>query len=376
MKVDWLIAGAGFSGAVLAERIATQLDQTVLLVDRRDHIGGNAYDYIDDHGVMVQLYGPHLFHTNDARVWNYLSQFTEWTPYYHHVLGIIDGQWVPIPFNLNTLYALFPPRYAGRLEDQLISEFGFNTKVPILKMRESASAELKFLADYVYKKIFENYTMKQWGFRPEELGPAVTGRVPVSISRDDRYFTDSFQAMPKRGFTAMFARMLKHKNIKVLLNTDYRELKGAVDAKRMIYTGPIDGFFDDMHGALPYRSLRFEFLHAAGELVQPVATMNYPNEQPFTRISEFKHMYGPRVTDGTVLVREYPQPYIAGENEAYYPIPREENQVLFEKYQAEVDKLKGSVLFVGRLADYKYYNMDQAVARALMVFDKRIAAGL
>lgn len=253
MKVDWLIVGAGFTGAVLAERIASQLDQKVLVVEKRNHIGGNAYDYYNEHGVLVHKYGPHIFHTNSKKVWDYLSQFTEWRPYYHRVLASVEGKLVPVPFNLNSLYALFPPKYAERLEEKLICTYGFGVKVPILKMKEAKDEELRFLADYIYKNIFYGYTIKQWELTPEELDPSVTGRVPVYISRDDRYFQDTYQAMPKQGYTAMFGRILSHKNIKVLLNTDYREIVREICFNRMIYTGPIDVYFDYMHGSLPYR---------------------------------------------------------------------------------------------------------------------------
>ncbi|WP_027883116.1 UDP-galactopyranose mutase [Meiothermus rufus] len=370
MKVDWLIVGAGFTGAVLAERIASQLGQKVLVVDRRNHIGGNAYDFYDEHGVLVHKYGPHIFHTNSCKVWDYLSQFTEWRPYYHRVLASVEGKLVPVPFNLNSLYALFPPKYAERLEEKLIRTYGFGVKVPILKMKETDDVEMRFLADYIYRNIFYGYTLKQWGLKPEELDPSVTGRVPVYISRDDRYFQDTYQAMPKHGYTVMFQRILAHKNIKVLLNTDYREIAGEVYFNRMIYTGPIDEFFGFTKGSLPYRSLRFEFLHLSEEWHQNVGTLNYPNEYDFTRITEFKRLSG-QVCPGTTLVVEYPEAYDPVVNEPYYPVPREENQSLYRLYKELAQKeLEGRVIFAGRLGDYRYYNMDQAVARALTIFSE------
>ncbi|MEO0842837.1 MAG: UDP-galactopyranose mutase [Cyanobacteria bacterium J06643_5] len=372
MKVDWLIVGAGYSGCVLAERIATQLDQKVLLVERRDHIGGNAYDYYNEHGILVHKYGPHIFHTKSKKVWDYLSQFTEWRHYYHHVLGVLEGKKVPIPFNLNSLYALFPPKYAEKLEDLLLENFGFGVKVPILKLRESANGELEFLANYIYEKVFLNYTTKQWNLKPEELDKGVTGRVPVYISRDNRYFQDTYQAMPKHGYTEMFRRMLAHSNIKVLLNTDYREVMDDIKFNRMVYTGPIDSFFDYMHGELPYRSLRFHFETLDTESYQEVGTVNYPNEYDITRITEQKYLSG-QTSPKTTLVMEYPQAYIPGKNDPYYPIPREENRKRYDLYLKEVEKLNGSVLFAGRLADYKYYNMDQATLRALGLFEKKVA---
>lgn len=373
MKVDWLIIGAGFTGSVLAERIASQLGQKVLVVEQRDHIGGNAYDYYDEQGVLVHQYGPHIFHTNARHVWDYLAQFTEWRSYYHHVLGVVDGKPVPLPFNLNSLYALFPPRYADKLAQQLIEQYGFNVKVPILKIRESAdNDDVKFLADYIYNNVFYHYTLKQWELKPEELAPSVTARVPIYISRDDRYFQDPYQGLPKHGYTALFRRLLHHPKIKVLLNTTYQEIIEDIQYHKLIFTGPIDEFFAHKHGELPYRSLHFQFLHTEQEQKQPVATVNYPNEYHYTRITEFKHLTGQRVY-GSTYVEEYPQPYKRGNNIPYYPIPKEEYRALYKQYQAEAEKLKGQVLFAGRLADYQYYNMDQAVARALSLFEKLIS---
>jgi UDP-galactopyranose mutase len=372
MKFDWLIIGAGYSACVIAERVATQLGERVLIVEKRDHIGGNAYDYYNEHGILIHKYGPHIFHTKSKKAWDYLSQFTEWRHYFHHVLGVIDGQKVPIPFNLNSLYALFPPKYAEKLEGQLLEHFGFGVKVPILKLRESSSGDLDFLANYIYEKIFLNYTIKQWNLKPEELDKGVTGRVPVYISRDNRYFQDPYQGMPKLGYTEMFRRMIAHPNIKVLLNTDYREIMNDVSFNRVLCTGPIDAFFDYMHGELPYRSLRFEFDTLDQAQYQEVGTVNYPNEYDITRITEQKYLSG-QTSPKTTLVKEYPQAYVPGKNDPYYPIPREENRERLSLYTKEVEKLNGSVLFAGRLADYKYYDMDQAVVNALGLFEKEIA---
>jgi len=372
MKVDWLIVGAGLSGCVLAERIASQLGKGVLLIDRRDHIGGNAYDEYDRDGILIHRYGPHIFHTNDLRVWNYLSRFTEWREYEHKVLAVIDGKKVPVPFNLNTLHALFSPRQAEHLQRKLVSRYGAESKVPILKLREENDSELRSLSDFIYERVFYGYTLKQWGLTPEQLGPSVTGRVPVHISRDDRYFQDRYQGMPKHGFTAMFRRMLRHPKIKILLNADYRSLDGLVSADRVVFTGPIDQFFDHLHGHLPYRSIRFDFQHHKLDRFQNVGTENYPNGEKHTRITEFKTITGQQAY-GTSVVLEYPELYRDGSNEPYYPIPSEENAELYARYQREVERLKGTVLFVGRLAEYKYFNMDQCVARALMTFEKHIA---
>ena len=368
MKVDWLVIGAGFTGAVLAERIATQLGKKVLIVDRRNHIGGNAYDYYDEQGVLVHKYGPHIFHTNNRKVWEYLSQFTEWRPYFHQVLAVVDGKKIPIPFNLNSLYNLFPPRYAGILERALIDNYGYGTKVPILKLLENTEGELRFLANYIYEKVFYNYTLKQWGLKPEDLDESVTARVPVHISRDDRYFQDRYQGVPKHGYAALFQRMLYNPNIKILLNTDFREIEDAVGFNRVIFTGPIDEYFNYLHGPLQYRSLRFESVNLEVEWHQEVGTVNYPNEYDYTRITEQKRLTGQNI-HRTTLIFEYPQAHEPGKNEPYYPIPRSENQERFLLYAEEAKKLKNTVLFAGRLADYKYYNMDQAVARAIQVFE-------
>ncbi len=372
MRVDWIVVGAGFSGCVLAERLASQLDQRVLLIDKRDHVGGNAYDYYDEHGVLVHKYGPHIFHTNSKRIFEYLSKFTEWRPYHHHVLGVVDGKKVPIPFNLNSLYQLFPPKYAERLETQLIETFGFNVKVPILKLREAVNGDLKFLADYIYQNVFHGYTTKMWDLKPEELAPSVTARVPVYISRDDRYFQDTYQAMPKLGYTEMFRRMLRHPNIAVLTNVDYSDIMEEVRFKKMAYTGPIDNYFDYLHGELPYRSLDFKLVTHDVERFQEVGTVNYPNDYAFTRMTEQKTLTGQSHLRRTTVVVEYPQAYQRDVNDPYYPIPRDENRELYEKYAREAKKLQGHVYFAGRLADYQYYNMDQVVGRALACFEKEI----
>jgi UDP-galactopyranose mutase len=374
MRVDWVVVGAGFSGCVLAERLASQLDQKVLLVDKRDHVGGNAFDYHDENGILVHKYGPHIFHTNGKRIFDYLSKFTEWRPYHHHVLGVVDGKKVPIPFNLNSLYQLFPQKYAERLEEQLIEAFGFNVKVPILKLKEAASGDLKFLADYIYQNVFHGYTMKMWELKPEELAPSVTARVPVYISRDDRYFQDTYQAMPLFGYSEMFRRMLKHPNIMVLTNADYREIVEEIKFKKMAYTGQIDAYFDYMHGELPYRSLDFKFVTHNAEKVLEAGTVNYPNDYDFTRMTEQKTLTGQTDLKKSTLIVEYPKAYEREVNDPYYPIPRDENKELYEKYAREATKLKGHVFFAGRLADYQYYNMDQVVGRALACFEKEIVA--
>ena len=368
MKVDYLIVGAGFTGGTLAERLASA-GKRVLVVDRRDHIGGNAYDEMDSHGVLIHRYGPHIFHTNSKKVFDYLSRFTEWRPYYHRVCAVVEGKEVPLPFSLATLRALFSQRVADRLEEKLVSRFGYGARVPILRLREEEDPDLKFLADYVYRNVFEGYTLKQWGLRPEELSPSVTARVPVLVSYDTRYFQDTYQAMPKEGYTALFRRMLAHSGIKVLLKADWREVEGEVRFDRLIFTGPIDEFFGYLYGALPYRSLRFHMETLRLPFFQSVAQVNYPNEHAYTRITEFKRLTGQDYLPHTTVAFEYSEAYEPGRNEPYYPVPKDENGARYRKYLEEARKLK-SVYFAGRLGDYRYYNMDQAVARALELFEE------
>lgn len=369
MRADWLIVGAGFTGCTLAERIATQLGQRVVLMDRRQHIGGNAYDVENADGILVHLYGPHIFHTNSTKVWDYLSQFTGWRPYEHHVQAVINGKHVPLPFNLNSIAASFPAHCAAPLCEKLIAQYGLNSKVPILRLRESSDAALQDLAEYIYHNVFYNYTLKQWGLTPEQLDPSVTGRVPVRVNYDDRYFEDVYQAMPAPSYSAMFERMLNHPNIEVMLGTNYLQNRQAVQFDRLIFTGPIDEYFEYLHGALPYRSLRFEFETVDQARYQPVGTVNFPNGERYTRITEQKHITG-QVHPRSTIIREFPQAYDPASNEPYYPIPREDNRTQYDLYLNEAAKLNGKVLFAGRLADYRYYNMDQAVARALKVFEE------
>jgi len=382
---DFVIVGAGLSGAVMAERIARVMDRRVLVIEKRPHIGGNIYDRYDEQGVLIHQYGPHIFHTKLKHVWDYLSRFTDWRLYHHRVLGHIDGRLVPIPFNLNALHQLLPGGLAGRLEDKLVRAFGYPAKVPILKLRETDDEDLKWLASFVYEKVFLHYTTKQWGMKPEELDPSVTGRVPVSVSKDDRYFQDAYQGMPAAGYTVMIGRMLDHSNIKLLLNTDYREvletdwtdgtmrLFGQPFEGKLIFTGKIDELFGYEFGELPYRSLRFEFETVRREQYQPVGTVNYPDGYDFTRITEFKHLTGQK-HPYTTLVREYPQPYekdTPGKDIPYYPIPRPENQERYKQYLRKAQRFDRLIL-LGRLAEYTYYDMDACVAKALKVFEQQV----
>jgi UDP-galactopyranose mutase len=363
MNVDWIVVGAGFTGATFSERMAAA-GKRVVLIDRRAHIGGNAFDENNDYGLLLHRYGPHLFHTNSEVVWKYLSAFTTWRQYQHKVLGLLEGKLVPIPFNLNSLSSLFPSGAATRIKEVLTAQYGFGSKVPILKLQKSTNNEVREFADYVYRNVFEQYTIKQWQLRPEELSPSVTARVPVSISYDDRYFQDTYQAIPLHGYTAMFRQMLAKPNVNVMLNTGWKDVASEVVAERILYTGAIDELLDYRFGALPYRSLRFEENTLNEVQHQPVGTINYPNNYEYTRITEQKIITGQQAPI-TTLIAEYPRPHEPGLNIAYYPIPRDENMLLYARYLEAARAEFPSVIFAGRLADYQYYNMDQACARAL-----------
>jgi UDP-galactopyranose mutase len=361
---DYMIVGAGFAGSVLAERLASQAHKRVLVVEKRNHIGGNAYDCFDDAGVLIHQYGPHIFHTNSSDVFTYLSQFTQWRPYQHRVLASVNGQLVPIPINLDTINTL----YGTRLTSFEVEAFFASVAEPRDPIRTSEDVVVSRVGRELYEKFFKHYTRKQWGLDPSELDAAVTSRVPVRTNRDDRYFTDTYQAMPLRGFTRMFERMLAHPNIKVLLNADYREVRDVIPHAEVIYTGPIDEYFDYRFGRLPYRSLEFHFETRDTPQHQPVAVINYPNEYAYTRVTEFKHLTG-QVHPKTTLVTEYPR----AEGDPYYPVPRPENAERYKQYKALADATPG-VHFVGRLATYKYYNMDQVVAQALAVYERMMGA--
>jgi UDP-galactopyranose mutase len=361
---DYLVVGAGFAGSVLAERLASQADKKVLIVEKRNHVGGNAYDCYDDAGVLIHKYGPHIFHTNSAEVFTYLSKFTAWRPYQHRVLASVDGQLVPMPINLDTVNRLYGTRFTSfELEDFFRSQA--EARDPI---RTSEDVVVSRVGRELYEKFFRNYTRKQWGLDPSELDAAVTARVPVRTNRDDRYFTDRYQAMPLHGYTRMFERMLDHPNIKILLNTDYREVRSFIPYREMIFSGPIDEYFDYCYGRLPYRSLEFRFETVETAQHQPAAVVNYPNDNAYTRVTEFKYLTG-QEHPKTTLVYEYPR--AAGD--AYYPVPRPENAEIYKRYKALAEKTPG-VYFVGRLATYKYYNMDQVVAQALAEFERIVGA--
>jgi UDP-galactopyranose mutase len=368
---DWVVVGAGLTGSTLAERMASQLGQRVLVIDRRSHVAGNAYDSPDEAGTLVHRYGAHIFHTKSQTVWRYLSNFTSWYPYEHRVLADIEGKLVPLPFNLNTLGALFSRPRARAWETALLKEFGEGSRVPVLKLLEHPRNDLATLGRYVYENVFLHYTEKQWGVRPEALDPAVTSRVPVIVGTDNRYFRDPYQGIPAQGYTAMVTNMLSHPLITVALSTPYEEIKHSYPCARTIYTGAIDEFFAGGHGPLPYRSLRFEHRVLGPGRSQPVAVVNYPNDFQYTRVIEHCHFYG-ATPDLSTVTYEYPEPYLPGENEPYYPLPTPASHQLYNKYKAETARYLGKVFFVGRLANYKYYDMDQAVNQALQLFKRHL----
>src|SRR5437762_8180223 len=357
---DYLIVGAGFAGSVMAERLAAGSNKRVLLCDKRPHIGGNAYDHYNDAGILVHKYGPHIFHTNSREVFEYLSRFTEWRSYQHRVRASVDGQVVPIPINLDTINAL----YGLSLTSFEVEEFFMKVAEPREVCRTSEDVVVSKVGRELYEKFFRGYTRKQWGMDPSELDAQVTARIPTRTNTDDRYFTDTFQAMPLHGYTRMFERMLSHPNIKIMLNTDYREVKHVVPYREMIFTGPVDEYFDYCFGKLPYRSLEFRHVTLDQEQALPVAVVNYPNQNDYTRVTEFKHLTG-QEHPKTGVVYEYPR----SKGDPYYPIPKPECTALYNKYKALADATPG-VHFVGRLATYKYYNMDQVTGQALATFDK------
>ncbi len=363
MKYDIIIVGAGISGATLAERYARVLNRKVLVVEKRDHIGGNCYDYYDKAGLLVPKYGPHFFHTNDKTVWNYVSKFTEWIPYQHRVLSFVDGLLVPIPVNINTVNILFGTNIKNAQEmKKWLKENTEKIKEP----KNSEEVALTRVGKILYEKMFKNYTKKQWDMWPEDLDASVMSRIPVRMNFDDRYFTDTYQAMPKSGYTKIFENMLNHKNIKVLLNTDFFKIANKIKTyKKLFYTGPIDKFFNYKYGKLQYRSLKFKTQTLRMKFFQSRAQINYPNEYDFTRITEPKHATGQQ-SDWTTIIKESP----TWDGEPYYPVPSRQNKIIYKKYEIDAFKLNDkNIFFIGRLANYKYINMDQAFRNALDLFN-------
>jgi UDP-galactopyranose mutase len=359
-RFDYLICGAGFAGSVLAERIASQLNQRVLIVDKRDHIAGNAYDFHNADGLLIHKYGPHIFHTNCDQVVAYLSRFTQWRPYEHRVLASVDAQLLPIPINLDTINRL----YGLALDPAGMRAFLAARVEHPREIRTSEDIVLSRVGRDLYEKFFRGYTRKQWGLDPSELDASVAGRIPVRFDRDDRYFTDSFQAMPLEGYTRMFERILDHPLITVRTGIDFREVERTYPSAKVLYTGPIDEYFNFRFGPLPYLSLDFKHETHDRERYQPAPVVNFPNDNPYTRITEFKYLTGQRHPK-TSIVYEYPLGVSAGD--PYYPIPRPENQALYQQYKSLAER-SGRVHFCGRLGTYRYLNMDQVVAQALTTF--------
>jgi UDP-galactopyranose mutase len=356
---DLLIVGAGFSGSVLAERFAAN-GKRVLLVDRRPHVGGNAYDCFNAAGILIHQYGPHIFHTNSDEIFQYLSRFTQWRPYEHRVLASVEGRLLPVPINRTTLNLLYGLNLSS---DSDTASYLAARAEPCVTVKTSEDVVVSTVGRDLYEKFFRGYTRKQWGLDPSELDKSVAARVPARTNNDDRYFTDRIQAMPLRGFTRMFENMLDHPNISLELGVDFKKFSHEKIAERVIFTGPIDEYFDYRFGRLPYRSLQFQHRTLDQEWLQPVAVVNYPEEStPYTRITEYKHLTG-QAAAKTSVTYEFP----ASSGDPYYPIPTAENQALFKRYEALAQQLP-DVIFAGRLATYRYYNMDQVVGQALAIW--------
>lgn len=355
---DWLIVGAGFAGSVLAERLANERGDRVLVVDRRSHIAGNAYDKYNEAGILIHQYGPHIFHTNSELIFRYLSKFTTWRLYEHRVLAFVDGQYLPIPINLTTINKL----YGLQLDSSSLESWFKLRAESVAEIKTSEDAIVSVVGREIYEKFYRTYTRKQWGVDPSELDKSVTSRIPIRTSADDRYFTDKFQFMPEHGYTRMFERILKSTRIDVKLNCDYRTIKDRLSYRRVIYTGPIDEYFNHCYGKLPYRSLRFEHCTIDTDQFQETGTINYPQTENYTRISEYKHLTG-QIHDKTSITYEFP----SADGDPYYPIPTAEHHELFKKYE-RLSLEAENVWFVGRLATYRYYNMDQVVGQALSTY--------
>jgi UDP-galactopyranose mutase len=379
----YIIVGAGFAGAVIARQLAESAGSRVLVIDRRSHIGGNAYDCADENGILIHKYGPHVFHTNNKRVFDFLSRFTEWRKYEHRVMANVYGQLMPLPFNLKSLCIAFGGEKAAALQNKLINTYGNRTKIGILELKKNPDEEIREIADYIYTNIFLYYTVKQWGSKPEDIDQSVTARVPVFISEDDRYFQDEYQFMPDISYAELFKNMLDHPDIQVQLNTDAKDvitldngkiyLNGDLFEGKVIYTGALDELFGRFYGRLPYRTLKFEFETHDTEWVQPCGTINYTVDQPYTRITEFKHLTGQINKFKTTTMKEYSFAYEGKSGEIpYYPVSNPESSRLYNQY-LNLIKDYPQIHLAGRMAEFKYYNMDAVVERALDKADELIS---
>lgn len=379
---DCLIVGCGFAGAVISRELAERAGKKVLIIEKRSHIGGNTYDFFNEDGILVHKYGPHIFHTNSKMVYDYISRFTEWRNYSHEVLANLHGKLIPVPFNLNSLNITFNTEKAEMLKKKLISVYGIDKRLTIAQLCRETDPDLQELANFVYNNVFLYYTQKQWGVTPENIDPSVIARVPVLISEDNRYFQDVYQGMPSDGYTSLFEKLLDNPNIHLRVNTDANELfkinenimffEGKPFNGTIIYTGALDEFFNCKFGRLPYRTLDFLFETHDMTWYQPKGTVNYTVDESFTRITEFKHLTGQNICGKTTIMKEYPKAYTGSETEIpYYAILNEENSELYKKYEQLTKKIPNFHL-LGRLAEYKYYNMDAIIERALILADKII----
>lgn len=379
---DSIVIGAGIAGSVIARKLAEEGGQKVLILEKNSHIGGNCFDKYDENGIMIHVYGPHIFHTSMEDVHDFLSKYTQWYEFGHEVVANVHGKLIPVPFNLNTLHMVYDKEKADMLEQKLIAAYGMDSRVPIMKLRENDDEDIRQIADYVYENVFLQYTMKQWGQKPEDISPEVTGRVPVLISYDNRYFQDKYQGMPKDGYTCMFEHMLDHENITVKLNTPAKSVlefknhtiyyEGDEFKGNVIYTGAIDELFDCCYGRLPYRSLRFDFEHYEQQDFQGHSVVNYTVSEDYTRITEFKYLTGQTDAKGTTIVKEYPFAYTGAAGEIpYYAILNDENNSQYQRY-ASLAQEYGNMYLLGRLAEYKYYNIDAMTKKALELADKLI----
>lgn len=378
-EYDCIIIGSGFAGAVVSRELAERADKRILIIEKRSHVGGNAYDFINNDGILVHKYGPHIFHTKNKRVFDYISRFTKWRNYSHEVLANVHGNLIPVPFNLNSLYMVFDPKRAERIENKLVSTYGRGSRITIAQLRSVKDSDLLELAEYVYNNVFLYYTQKQWGVTPDKIDKSVTARVPILVSRDNRYFQDTYQGMPADGYTPLFEKMLDHPNISIKLNTDANDLlrmtkegvlfEGKPFKGKIIYTGALDEFFGCRFGRLPYRTLDFLFETHNVTWYQKKGTINYTVDQPFTRITEFKHLTGQDVCGKTTIMKEYSKAYTGSEGEIpYYAILNKNNIELYKKYEKLTESFPDFYL-LGRLAEYKYYNMDAIIERALILAD-------